>query len=143
VIAAVQLLLDCNAVICHKMLVSTRGCRHLHLDARRHLRVDAADARSRHLLSDARPSLGSGVRDDPAVQAEHDGMIVPQFAHLSVGIPRAAGLLNLLAQGEVGERPRSAGGASNASSGPLKREVRRPGSNSALRGAGNPRHSMT
>jgi len=24
-----QLLLDCNAVICHRMLVSTSGCKHL------------------------------------------------------------------------------------------------------------------
>ena len=85
------------------MLVSTSGCWRLHLDARRHLWVDAAAARLRHLPSDARPSLGSGVRHDPALQAERDGAIVPQFPHLSVGIPRAAGLLHLLTQDELGK----------------------------------------
>lgn len=48
--------------------------------------------------------VGSGVRHDPALQVERDGTIVSQYPHLSVGIPPAAGLFNLLTQGERGER---------------------------------------
>ena len=73
------------------MPASTGGCRHLHLDADRHLRVDAWAAPSRHLPSDARAALGLGVRDDPVVHAERDGAIVSQFPHLLVGSPPPAG----------------------------------------------------
>jgi len=73
------------------MPTSTGGCRHLHLDAGRHLRVDAWAAASRHLQSDARTALEPGVRDDPIFHAERDGAIAPQLPHLSVGIPSPAG----------------------------------------------------
>jgi hypothetical protein len=87
----------------HQMPESTNGCWHLHLDARRHLGVDAGTAPSRHLLLDARATLGPGVQDDPVVQAERDGAIIPQFPHPGLWVPRPTGLLHSTADCYVGK----------------------------------------
>jgi hypothetical protein len=91
-----ELLLDCNAVICHWMPASNSGCEHLYLDGA------LASAWRFSPLDLGHPLLDAGFVDDAAVQAERDHAIVAQLPDSSLWIPRPTGLLHPVADCHVG-----------------------------------------
>ena len=65
--------------------------------------LDAGAALSQHLPSDAQAVLGAGGRDDPALQAERDGAIIPQVStSLRCGSHVPTGLVQAIADCRIG-----------------------------------------